>query len=859
MKISRIEICGFRGIPPVSPPDVDIDLVRGRDEPQDLLVFGPNAFGKSSIADALEWFFKEHVRGSDYFEGYQDSDNVHLNIGKPNYQPCAYIELDIAHNGQVHTVRKELDDSGVKSGENLTGIEAELEQCKDEIIILDHDQFRSFVSAANKEKWTTFSSLIGYEELDHFRAGVDSLSQRSLTDWLRLGALRTEVNNKQTAWQNDIQTATRECGLDLSDSPLETLARELMGRLGVVLASLDMPIPECADEVDDALWTSLHKKTQAPDSYRQASERLVSLERLSTAINPFEESFLAEIAELLKRAESLAQKKDDFDKELLSEFYAKGLEVIDQGKTSQNQCPFCTTSYDWDMLSGEVAERLAELDFEGIKRESESLVQRWQQLRTQVSSRVQSASNVDLLAVRQAISTLPDDAATQRVLELASFDSEQVEQWGQKCEEFAQALQGESDRIAMARSEIEKEMGENPMAQLASEVEICDRLWRTWLRLKEDWEALKALELKCQVTEEVVDQIREVAGQFRQELNDFSGRVVELINDDVNRYYEALHPADGVQPFLETELVGNQRKVLLKCTYMGTPDKDAASLLSESHRNSLGLALMLAFMKYKRRTGSPVDFLIFDDVTQSFDVGHRFNLINFLEDPAFAEVSQSQVIFLTHDRTLADLIQRPGEQRPNWLRYDIRSWQLNNLHIEPHDLDLLQRANGHLQGGDELAAAIYGRHALEGVYKSIVDKAGVLMPYNPKPWHTKLETFQRRITAEVKQLWSEQMMRGTATIPRGLINPDTIRLDELNRALRVLHLTVHDSDFLDNPPSQPEIRTAIDAVVQLRDLFTCPNCRAQTPAFYQYFHTLAKDNQGNPPRCKHCNEPLPCH
>ena len=41
MKISRVKICGFRGIPPVSPPDVDIDLVRNADGPQDLLIFGP--------------------------------------------------------------------------------------------------------------------------------------------------------------------------------------------------------------------------------------------------------------------------------------------------------------------------------------------------------------------------------------------------------------------------------------------------------------------------------------------------------------------------------------------------------------------------------------------------------------------------------------------------------------------------------------------------------------------------------------------------------------------------------------------------------------------------------------------------
>ena len=189
MKIKNIRIAGFRGVPPVAPPDVDIDLTSPSGGPKNLLLFGPNAYGKSSIADALEWFFKESVRGSSYFEEYCDSDNIHVKVGQPGFLPEAYIEVIVDHNGTDYTLRKDINQSGTKIRENLGGIPAVIQQLENEIIVLDHDQFRKFVASANTEKWTTFSSLIGYEELDYFRAGIDSLSSRSLTDHLQKSRL----------------------------------------------------------------------------------------------------------------------------------------------------------------------------------------------------------------------------------------------------------------------------------------------------------------------------------------------------------------------------------------------------------------------------------------------------------------------------------------------------------------------------------------------------------------------------------------------------------------------------------------------------------------------------------------------
>jgi hypothetical protein len=212
MKINAIRISGFRGIPPKEPPALNLTFAKRDEEPKDILIFGPNAYGKSSIADALGWFFKEEIRSKNAFEDYDETDNAHVLLGQPiyttrqarkefgddagelKYPERAYIELDILHNGDIHTVRKEIDKTGKKQAEILGDISNQLQACLEEVIILDHDQFRSFVAAANKDKWKTFSSLIGYEELDHFREGLNSaITSRSLTDFLEVSKLESEL------------------------------------------------------------------------------------------------------------------------------------------------------------------------------------------------------------------------------------------------------------------------------------------------------------------------------------------------------------------------------------------------------------------------------------------------------------------------------------------------------------------------------------------------------------------------------------------------------------------------------------------------------------------------------------------
>jgi hypothetical protein len=331
MQIRSIKISGFRGIPPVDPPNVDINLVSPTGEMKDLLLFGPNAYGKSSIADALEWFFKEKVRGGNYYEEYNDQDNIHLKVGQPNFPATAYIELLITHDGNDYTVRKEIDASGRKSGEDLAGLNTLFNQIKDEIIVLDHDQFRNFVAAANDRKWTTFASLIGFEELDHFRAGIESLSSKSITDYLQKAQLEKDVNTKRQQLQSQIsQTAER---YEVKSQSIYDLQSSFWTRFEITLASLNYPIPNQEEQLSSQYWDDLRKKIRMSETSIKASRRLGELQGFLTKLSPFEIDLVSELKLFVDDVANLKTKKQFFDKAILAEFYKSGLQIIQEQKT----------------------------------------------------------------------------------------------------------------------------------------------------------------------------------------------------------------------------------------------------------------------------------------------------------------------------------------------------------------------------------------------------------------------------------------------------------------------------------------------------------------------------------------------
>lgn len=839
MKIDAIRVNGFRGITPVreDPPAVDMELCDSNFSAKNLLLFGPNAFGKSSIADAIEWFFNGRSRGALYFEEFSQSDNAHLKLGAPGFADEGYVELEVTHNGNQTTIRRCFDSRGVQVSESLGGLDNLLDQIRDELIVLDHDQFRRFISDAHTEKWTTFSSLIGYEALESFRAGLSSLSGSALTSRLNTADLDKELANRRNRWSVRFESLCRRVETDPNDcDELKDLRAALSRKIEVLAIACDME----PFEVSDAdFWDRLDERCQPSDESQQTEQRLKKLDSLIAALTEVPDSVIDSVDILRTLVKSLSVKKEQFDKGILAEFYQRGLRIIDSGATAPDVCPFCKSPYDTDILVGEVRESLDSLDLEAIHTEFAKLRSIWREIGSAADHQIRRLATFELSEVQRHLHDLMSVEEVTQSLRIESFNEQPVSDWINRWLKLQSAVRDARCTAEQERTHLMRQLSQHASVASQEEVRNLRSLWSELPELEQEQRDIDLLQRRVDVTVELIDQIRSAARSFREELRDFSARVVDNINADIERYYVELHPYDKVKPYLDVEVSGSRRRVYLKCDFGGFAQKDAASVLSESHRNSLGLAIMLAFRAYKQRLGSPAEFLVLDDVTQSLDTTHRTSLLDLLENQAYPELSNQQILFLTHDRTLADLIKRPGENRfrRNWLRLDIRNWWLDGIVLEPCS-DARTRAQSYLDAGDEIAAAVYARRALEDLYKKVVEKTGVRVRYKSKPWRYSIDDYRQYIQQEIE---------GLHAVSEGFIDPKQPDFTRLFTAQRILNLTVHDSVFLDAPMTLPDVQTALDMIDDLKEMFSCQHCG-------RWLSTLRLDKQGNVPRCRVCKQ-----
>jgi energy-coupling factor transporter ATP-binding protein EcfA2 len=152
---------------------------------------------------------------------------------------------------------------------------------------------------------------------------------------------------------------------------------------------------------------------------------------------------------------------------------------------------------------------------------------------------------------------------------------------------------------------------------------------------------LRALESRINKTEPLLSFLRQFESEIRKEVNGRTQTLVDELSANVQRIWAQFHPGE---PIDEVKLClgdDDDKAIDVGLRFHGKEQASPRLTLSEGHRNSLGLAIFLAFAKRAR----PEHPLILDDVVTSFDREHRCFVANVLIN----EFSDRQVFIFTHD------------------------------------------------------------------------------------------------------------------------------------------------------------------------------------------------------------------
>ena len=297
----------------------------------------------------------------------------------------------------------------------------------------------------------------------------------------------------------------------------------------------------------------------------------------------------------------------------------------------------------------------------------------------------------------------------------------------------------------------------------------------------------------------------QVFARYQEHQRDYLTRTIQLISQRSADIYHFLHPDEGVGE-VTIGTVG-EKGIELSVKYFGKTERPPHRVLSESHMNSLGLALFLAMAE---TFNDDLSFLVLDDVVNSFDRDHRGRLAELL----VSQFGDKQLIILTHDEQFYDRIYRLA---PSWIGEQFTSWSYSDgPRTRRHTGErFLSEAGEELSVGNRVGAAQKGRRALEEFLQEACEELEALLPFR------RGQRNDQRMADEVMK-GLRRALRDRAKSLYQLVSP-LLRLLEadLQAALNV------ESHASQGATSSVEIKDALTRVGDLQRHFTCDSCKTR--------------------------------
>ena len=737
-RVQRLVMHAFRGVP----GEMTVDFGQG----DSIVVYGDNGTGKSTIADALEWYF------------------------------TGGIEL-LSHEGRQHAVRYvggdadgvtsvEVFTTGTLGGKVIFPDERTAEAfatIRRETFLLRGRTLADFINKTKTEKWKALVEILGLDAIESLREDL----QRA----------RNELRKKAKAAEEDLRTYQRALASGPGDVSRETVLtnlQEVCGKLGVER-------PRSLDQIADPTWLTAAVGAS-----------------LSVPGRPSRDAILAEIKAL---------RRPEFDpavvgawNDLVSSGRARQLpraslvreakRLFDTGSVEPGRCPLCGQKVDDRTLARRIERALVEVmeasrnlevvgdpviqladDLEAAREQRVALRNRARAMDLDLPP-VPDMSLASLRSGVGALASIPLGPITHAVSEIRTWDRSAA-------------------TVARESSPPEPAERDTHLVMLAA---LCQQV--------NGWQVAEAKAARARRALDLAERVFEAYQEKQKE--DLSG-LLQRISRRVAEIYSTLHPGEdldsvSVEPW-------TAKGVELAIEFYGSHQRPPHGVLSESHLNSLAIALFLAMAEsFNERIG----FLMLDDVINSFDVEHRGRLAELLADG----FSGWQLIVLTHDQQFFEHLSR---RAPSWRKLEFTSWSYaaGPRTTQYDTTDILRGARERLSSGDVHGAAGKARRALEELLQEVCEALSAPLPF-------------RRGQANDKREVGE-LFKGVRRALKERAKPLLDSLEPLLKNLEAdvgatLNVAVHGSR---GRAGASEVQAALDRIAALDEQWLCPECRTR--------------------------------
>ena len=316
--IKSINISAFRGI-----PDLELEL-----NGKSLLLKGDNGTGKSSIVDALEFFFCGCVT---HLEGVQG-------ISMQKHAPhISYSQDDVKVKITFNPGDIELERSFNSEPKYEATLKEYFDTTQKGVFILRRDQILSFITSKPAERFRTIGSIIGIEDLDDVE----------LTMMHAKDTLQIELNKKNER-KKEIYRQLSQI-LDTNITTIDSVSRELNNTLKVANLPLIRDFKDIEKHAEEMLV-----KAQSEEAVKKFGRlEQLSIDTKSISINKEKTSQLVEkVNGKIRKLLDEGAKRERYVADLLR----IGADVLEIWQS--DICPLCQQEINRDDVLSRVKERL---------------------------------------------------------------------------------------------------------------------------------------------------------------------------------------------------------------------------------------------------------------------------------------------------------------------------------------------------------------------------------------------------------------------------------------------------------------------------------------------------------------------
>ncbi|MBD3189171.1 MAG: hypothetical protein GF308_00930, partial [Candidatus Heimdallarchaeota archaeon] len=789
-----IKISGIRGIK-------DPLILNLNNNP--ILIYGENGSGKSSLTDAIEWFYSDCIKHLISEEtGSTKGRGALRNLFIPDIEEAS---IKIHYSDKKLDTRKDIDSSLKASFSNTSDYFTNyLLDTQSENLILRYRDLVDFIIASKTEKLKKLQNIIGFSSVSNIRDLLKKSAGR-IARKIKSDNYDNQKNEHQSVvLQNLGQNA-------YTDDQLFAGANELIKplQLGKNIQSHN-DIQNALRAIETKEDTDLIEKISF---YTKVGE---NLKEIVGNINLIHSSYHA----FYKVERALRKDPENIQKLLLLALLKEGRNILENDIVRNDYCPLCQQEKDKIELMRELDERIKELEeLEEKKSELENLGQQLED-----SLRV-NINIVDGLLEEKFLKEEKQEKLHKKVQKIKDsleafstevnknlIDEEPIRELTE-----IQINKKEIDELANQMKEKARELLESKRSNI--KFQIYTKLFQAVTAYKQ----YRRIDRQQQILTKQQNTFQLLYVDFIKRQEKALNAFLKAFSANIDEYYTFMNPNEKIE---DIKLVPIKNKnddlvgVTIEYSFFSETKTPPIAYLSESHINCLGLSFFLASVKAFNKKN---EFFILDDVISSFDRPHRSRFANLMTE----KFSDYQILLLTHEKGFFDLIASDVKSK-SWIIQEFKWSKENGVSVETTASNLKERIEKKFldKNRDGLGNDI--RVYTEMVMKRIACNIEAQVPFRYN------EANEKRMASELLDAVQGRIAK------KGNGLKDLANIHKLKgMPMFISNISSHDNEFTESIEDLAAVWNDIKNTV---NIFYCDHCK-------KYISTKYFDNVQNRIRC----------